>query len=107
MIDDFVDCLINFESVWIHLLANFTFESLPVERPNVLILSTWWFLLLLSKDPTLQALEMDQTNGSFAFACNDERIRRIIFISPADSALDLIHLAFLNILTSFDFHGLS
>ena len=28
LIDDFVDGLTNFESVWIHLLANFAFESL-------------------------------------------------------------------------------
>ena len=53
LIDDFVDGLTNFESVWIHLLANFAFESLPVERPNVLVLSTWGFFLLLSENPTL------------------------------------------------------
>jgi len=71
LIDNFVDSLTNLEGVWIHLLANFAFESLPVKRPNILVLSTWWFFLFLSKYPTLKALEVNKTYSTFAFACND------------------------------------
>ena len=107
LIDDFVDGLTNFESVWIHLLANFAFESLPVERPNVLILSTGWFFLLLSENPTLEAIEVDQTHSTLAFACNDKWIGRVILVSPADSALDVVHFTIDDVFGSFDLHGLS
>lgn len=107
MIDNFVDCWTNFESVWIHLLANFTFESLPVKRPDILVLSAWWFFLFLSEDPTLQTLEVNETDGTLAFACNDEWVLLVIFVAPADSALDLVHILFFYIFGSSDFHGLS
>ena len=48
-----VNTVFDLKCVWVHLLANFTLESLPVERSDVLILSTWWLFLLLSKNPTL------------------------------------------------------
>ena len=107
LIDDFVDGLTNFESVWIHLLANFAFESLPVERPNVLVLSTGWFFLLLSEDPTLQAVEVDQAHGTLAFACNDKGVGLVVLVAPADSALDGVHFAIDDVFGSFDLHGLS
>jgi hypothetical protein len=59
LIDNLVDCGSDLESVRVHLLADLALESFPVERSNILILSTWWFLLFLSKDPGLKALEMD------------------------------------------------
>ena len=72
LIDDFVDGLSNFKSVRIHVFANFAFESLPVERSHILVLSAWWFFLLLCEDPTLQALKMDQTHCSFALASHNK-----------------------------------
>ena len=107
LIDDFVDGLTNFESVWIHLLANFAFESLPVERPNVLVLCTGWFFLLLSEDPTLQAVEVDQAHSTLAFACNDKGVGLVVLVAPADSALDGVHFAIDDVFGSFDLHGLS
>ena len=107
LIDDFVDGLTNFESVWIHLLANFAFESLPVERPNVLVLSTRWLFLLLSENPTLQAIEVDKTHSTLAFACNDKGVGLVILVSPADSALDGVHFTLDDVFGSFDLHGLS
>lgn len=107
LIDDFVDSLTNFESVWIHLLANFAFESLPVERPNVLVLSTGWLFLLLSENPTLEAIKVDKTHSTLAFACNNKGIRLVILISPADSALNSVHFAIDDVFGSFDLHGLS
>ena len=58
----------------IHVFANFAFESLPVERSHILVLSAWWFFLLLCEDPTLQALKMDQTHCSFALASHNKRV---------------------------------
>ena len=108
LIYNFVDGFVNFESVRIHLLANLAFKSFPVERSNVLVLSTWWFFLFLSEDPTLQALEMNETNSSFAFACYDKRVLLIIFVAPADSALNLVHIFVLHdIFYSSYLHGLS
>lgn len=107
LIDDFVDSLTNFESVWIHLLANFAFESLPVERPNVLVLSTGWLFLLLSENPTLEAIKVDKTHSTLAFACNDKGIGLVILVSPADSALNRVHFAIDDVFGSFDLHGLS
>jgi hypothetical protein len=107
LIDNFVDGLPDLESVRIHLFANFAFKPFPVKGPHVLVLSTWWFFLFLSKDPTFQALEMDETNGTFTFACNDKWILVIIFIAPADSALHLVHFIGINVFGSFDLHGLS
>lgn len=33
---------------------------------------------------------MDKTNRSFASACNNERVVRVVLVAPADTALDLI-----------------
>lgn len=50
---NFVNFLANFESVWVHLLADFAFESLPIEGSDILVSCTRRFLLFLSKDPIL------------------------------------------------------
>ena len=54
------------------MFANFTFETLPVERAHVLILGVRWLFLFLSEHPVFQALEMDETYGTSAFAGNDQ-----------------------------------
>lgn len=46
-INDLVYRPLNFEGVWIHLLAYLTFETLPVEGTDVLVLSVWRLFLLL------------------------------------------------------------
>ena len=71
------------------MLADLTFKSLPVEGPDIHILGGEGFLLLLSKHPVLQALEMDESYRAFALACHDERVLRGFFRTPADSALDV------------------
>ena len=43
-------------------IAKFALKSLPVEGPHILVLSTWWLLLFLGKNPGFEAVEMDQTN---------------------------------------------
>ena len=53
------------------MLADLALESLPVERSHVLVLSTWWLLLLLSENPGFQALEMDETHRASAFTSDD------------------------------------
>ena len=74
LIDNLVDNWSNLECVWVHLLTDFALESLPVERSHILVLSAWWFFLLLCEDPTLQALKMDQTHCSFALASHNKRV---------------------------------
>lgn len=89
-IDNLVDGPLDLEGVGVHLLANLAFETLPIEWANVLVLSVWWFFLFLSKNPILQALEMNQTDGTFAFACNNQWIVWVLLRWPANSALNLI-----------------
>lgn len=52
-IDDLVDVSLNLEGIRVHLLADLAFETLPVEGPNVLVLSIRWLLLLLCQHPIL------------------------------------------------------
>jgi len=73
-INDFVNRPLYLEGIWIHLLANFTFKTLPVKRSDVLILGIWRLFLFLSEDPIFQALEMDETNSSSTFTCNNKWI---------------------------------
>ena len=89
-IDDLVDVSLYLEGVRVHLLANLAFETLPVERSHVLVLSIWRFLLLLGQHPVLQALEVNQTYSSFALASNDQWVVGVLLGRPANSALDLI-----------------
>ena len=51
-VDDLVDSHPNLESVRIHLLTDFAFESLPVKRSDIHVGGTWWLLLLLGEHPT-------------------------------------------------------
>ena len=105
-INNFVDYLANLECVWVHLLADFTFKSLPVERSHVLICRTWRFFLLLCKNPRFEALEVDQTNRTFALTGNDQWVSGVIFVSPADTALDVFLWVF-EIFSTFYFHSFS
>ena len=106
LIDNLVDGGTNLESVWVHLFAYLTFESLPVERSDILVLSTWWLLLLLGEHPRLQALEVDETDGASALAGDDEWVRSVILVTPADPALNLVLARIINILGALDLHGL-
>ena len=64
--------------------------------------------MFLSEDPTLKALEMNETDSSSAFACNNKWILLVIFVAPADSTLDVVHtFSFDDILATFNLHGLS
>lgn len=63
------------ESVWVHLFAYFTLETLPVERSYILVLSIWWLLLLLGEHPVFQALEVDQAHRTFALTGDNQWIR--------------------------------
>jgi len=45
---------------------------------------------------------MDETDWTFAFACNNQRIAIIIIITPADSALDLVWTQVWHILGACD-----
>ena len=53
LVNDLVYRSPYFECVWVHLFTDLTFETLPVEGANVLVLGIWWFLLLLSQHPVL------------------------------------------------------
>lgn len=96
----------NLEGVWVHLFTNFTFETLPVERAYVLVLSIWWFLLFLCKHPILQALEMNKTYSTFAFTGNNQGIVGIFLAAPTNSALNLVFGSISSkIFNSFNFLG--
>ena len=58
-INNLVNYCSNFKRVWVHLLTDFTFKSLPIERSHILVSSTWWFFLFLGQNPCFKALEMD------------------------------------------------
>lgn len=51
LINNLVDNWSNLKSVGVHLLTDFALESLPVKTPHILVLGTWWLLLLLGEDP--------------------------------------------------------
>jgi hypothetical protein len=87
------------------MLADFTFETLPVKRAYVLVLGIWWFFLFLSQHPVLQALEMDEAYGTYTLASNNERIVGVFLGNPADSALDLVLVGIIKILNAFHFLG--
>lgn len=67
-IDNLVDLLLDLKRVGVHLFADFALEALPVVRAHIHICGTWSFELLLGEDPVLEALEVDNSNGSLAFA---------------------------------------
>ena len=89
------------------MLADFTLETLPVERSHVLILGIWRLLLLLGKHPVLEALEVNETNGTLALASNDQGVLCVFLGTPANSALNLVFGAVLaEVLDSLDLLGL-
>ena len=105
LIDNLVDNWSNLKSVRVHLLTDFALESLPVKTPHILVLGTWWLLLLLGEDPRLEALEMDETDGSSALASDNQGVGLIIFIAPADTALNLVLRGVVNVLCTLDLHS--
>lgn len=103
-VNDLVYRPADFESIWVHLFADFTFETLPVKRAYVLVLGIWWFFLFLSENPILETLEVDETDSTLALASDNERIVGVLLGTPANSALNLVLVAVVaEILNSLDF----
>ena len=92
-VNDLVYASSDFEGVWVHLLTYLALESLPVEGAHVLVLGIWWLLLLLSKHPVLQALEVDQAHSTLALAGNDQWIGLVFLRTPTNSALNIVLVA--------------
>ena len=88
------------------MLANFALETFPIKGTDILVSLRNWLFLFLAKNPTLKALEMNETDGSLALTSDNQRIVLILICAPADSALNVI-LRFINVLRSLYFHGLS
>ena len=105
-INDLEDSWPNFKCVWIHMLAYLTLETFPIKWTDILVRLRNRLLLLLTQNPTLKALEMNETDWSFTFASNNQRIIFVLICAPADSALNMI-LRFIDVLRSLHFHGLS
>jgi len=105
LINNLVDNWSNLKSVGVHLLTDFALESLPVKTPHILVLGTWWLLLLLGEDPRLEALEMNKTDGSSALASDNQGVGLIVFIAPADTALNLVLRGVVNVLCTLDLHS--
>ena len=81
-VDNFEDSLVDFESIWIHVFADLTLEPFPVEGPDILGGLIDRLFLLLSENPTLEALEVDQTDGSLALACQNKGVGLLVFLIP-------------------------
>ena len=105
-INNLEDYLSDFKSVRIHLFADFAFESLPVKGSDILVGLSQRLFLLLSKHPTLEALEVNQSYGTLTFACQDQWVGGVFLVTPADSALDVV-FALVDIMDALDFHGFS
>jgi hypothetical protein len=105
-VNNLVNVSIDFECVWIHLLADLTLKSFPIKWSYILILSIWRFFLLLCKNPILQALKVNQTDSTSALTCNNEWIRFVMFTTPADSALDLVSICIVQIFNTDHIHCL-
>lgn len=88
------------------MFTNFTFKPLPVEWSDILVCCAWWLFLFLGENPILQAFEVDQTNWTFAFTSDNQRINIIVVITPTNSALNLILSGVWNILGTFDLMSL-
>lgn len=89
-IDNFINGSSDFEGIWVHLLADLAFETLPVEWTNVLVLSIWRLFLFLSENPVLKALKVDKTYSTNALASRDKRIVDVLLWAPANSALNVV-----------------
>jgi hypothetical protein len=102
-----VNTVFDLECVWIHLLANFTLEFLPVPRSYIKVLSTWWLLLFLSQNPVSQTFKMDETDRTLTFASDNQRVQFVIIIAPTYSTLNLVSCSILlNISESLNFKSL-
>ena len=63
--------------------------------------------MLLSKHPTLEALEVNQANRTFTFAGKNQRIGIFVFfVTPADSTLNVFFVFINDILRTAHVHGL-
>jgi len=103
-----VNTVFDLKCVWVHLLANFTLEFLPVPRSYIKVLCTWWLLLFLSQNPISQTFKMDETNRTLTFACDNQRIELVIIIAPTYSTLNLVSgCILLNITDTLYFKSLS
>ena len=105
-VNNLVNVSIDFECVWIHLLADFTLKSFPIKWSYILILSIWRFFLLLCKNPILQALKVNQTDSTSALTGNNEWISFVMVTTPADSALDLVSICIVQIFNTDHIHSL-
>lgn len=102
-----VNTVFDLECVWIHLLANFTLEFLPVPRSYIKVLGTWWLLLFLSQNPVSQTFKMDETDRTLTFASDNQRVQFVIIIAPTYSTLNLVSCSILlNISESLNFKSL-
>lgn len=78
-VNDFVNRLADFESVWVHMFADLALEPLPIEGADALVLGIWWLLLLLCHNPVFETLKVDKSYRSLASACDDKWVLGIIF----------------------------
>lgn len=103
-----VNTVFDLECVWIHLLANFTLEFLPVPRSYIKVLGTWWLLLFLSQDPISQTFEMDETDRTLTFAGDNQGVSFVIIVAPTYSTLNLVSMrVLLNVTKALNFKSLS
>lgn len=103
-----VDTVFNLEGIWIHLLADFTLEFLPVPRSDVKVLGTWRLLLFLSQNPISKTFEVDEAYGTLTFASDNKRILLVIIVAPTYSTLNLVSSSILcYIINTLDFKSLS
>ena len=86
-VDQFEEILTFLEYIWVALLANLTFEFLPVVRGNVFAV---FLLLTLCFDPALEAFKVNESDRASAFTGEDKRILWCFMTVPTESALDLI-----------------
>ena len=90
-VHNLVDVLLDLERVWVHLLADFALEALPVEASHIALSAVLRsFLLLLRLQPVLQALEVDEADRALALACNNQWVVLRLLGRPADAALNLL-----------------
>ena len=105
-VDNFIDGHANLESVGIHLLADLTLKTLPVEGSDVHVGGAGGLLLLLGEHPTLKTLEMDESDGTLALAGYNEWVMNVILVPPAYTTLHLVWASTLDVLHTCNFHGL-
>jgi hypothetical protein len=85
---ELVDDSVGLEQVGVSCFADFTLEGLPVHAGQVLRL----FLLELGCEPTLEALEMNESHGSRTLAGHNAWVFDSRFRAPAESAAAWVSL---------------